>query len=176
MQTKGLIHIYTGEGKGKTTSAVGLATRALGHDFVVCYSFFHKRPEKYGYTEIRNLQKLGAMVMGFAKGHPFCDKEIKKENLQSEVEEGLNELSKLLKTKTIDMLIMDEIMISVRDGYISEERLINFVKNKPVNLELVMTGRGATTKLIELADYVSEVKKIKHPYDKKIVGREGIEY
>ncbi len=176
MQKKGLIHIYTGNGKGKTTAAVGLATRALGHDFKVCYSYFHKRPEKYGYTEIKNLEKLGAKVLGFAKGHPFCDKEIKKENLKLEVEQGLKELSNLIENQKLDMLIMDEIIISVRDGYISEDRLIKFIKNKPSELELVMTGRGATEKLIESADYVSEVRKIKHPYDQKITSREGIEY
>ena len=74
------------------------------------------------------------------------------------------------------MLIMDEILISVRDGYIPEKLLIDFIKSKPDNLELVMTGRGATEKLIESADYVSEIKKIKHPYDHKVTSRKGIEY
>ncbi|MFY9152365.1 MAG: cob(I)yrinic acid a,c-diamide adenosyltransferase, partial [Prolixibacteraceae bacterium] len=65
----GLIHIYTGEGKGKTTASVGLAVRALGHGLKVCYAHFNKRPELYGYNEIQSLQKLGATILGFTEGH-----------------------------------------------------------------------------------------------------------
>jgi len=176
MQKKGLIHIYTGDGKGKTTSAVGLGVRALGHNMNVCYAYFHKQPEKYGYTEIKSLEKLGATIFGFAKGHPFCDGSIIPEELKQQAPEGLAFLQKLVANKYFDMLIMDEIVISVRDGYLPEEQLIDFVKNKPSHLELVMTGRGATARLIELADYVSNITKVKHPYDNKITSREGIEY
>ncbi len=176
MKETGLIHIYTGNGKGKTTSAVGLTARALGHGFKVCYAYFHKEPEKYGYTELENLKKLGANVLGFAKGHPFCNKEINGDSLKPQAEKALETLRDLLQKDHYDMLVMDEILISVRDGYLEEEKLLDFVKNKPSDLELVMTGRGATDRLIELADYVSEVQKIKHPYDHMITSREGIEY
>ena len=74
------------------------------------------------------------------------------------------------------MLIMDEILISVRDGSIDEDYLLDFIKNRPKNLELVLTGRDATKKLIEAADYVSEINKIKHPMDSGVMSREGIEY
>ena len=176
MKDLGLIHIYTGDGKGKTTSAVGLGIRALGHDMKVCYSYFHKQPEKYGYTEINQLEKLGAQIYGFAKGHPFCNKELKAETLEKECLEGIEILKKEVFEGDFNLLIMDEILISVRDGYLPEEKLIDFIKSKPENLELVMTGRGATPKTIELADYVSNVTKVKHPYDNKITSRKGIEY
>lgn len=176
MQKKGLVHIYTGDGKGKTTSAVGLAVRSLGHGLKVCYAYFHKQPEKYGYTEINMLQKLGATIYGFAKGHPFCDKNIFAENLKAEAPEGLSFLNSIIHSMHFDLLIMDEIIISVRDGYLPEDMLLDFIRNKPADLELVLTGRGATPQLMELADYVSTVTKIKHPYDNSIPCRKGIEF
>jgi cob(I)alamin adenosyltransferase len=176
MKQSGLVHIYTGDGKGKTTSAVGLGVRALGHNLKVCYTYFHKQPEKYGYTEILNLEKLGARVYGFAKGHPFCDQSINAGDLAVQAPEGLAFLRELLLKEDFDMLILDEIIISVRDGYLEEKLLIDFVKTKPQNLELVLTGRDASQALIELADYVSNISKIKHPYDHMITSREGIEY
>lgn len=176
MKTTGLIHIYTGDGKGKTTSAIGLATRALGGGMKVCYVSFHKRPELFGYTEMDSLRKLGAKVINLAKGHPHLDSSIKRETMVTEVNEGLLMLKELITNEEFDLLILDEILISVRDHYIGEELLIDFVRNKPQFLELVMTGRGATPALIDLADYVSYVEKVKHPFDRSIQSRKGIEY
>lgn len=176
MKTTGLIHIYTGDGKGKTTSAIGLATRALGGGMKVCYVSFHKRPELFGYTEMDSLRTLGAKVINLAKGHPHLDSSIKRETMETEVNEGLLMLKELIKNEEFDLLILDEILISVRDHYIGEDLLIDFVRNKPQFLELVMTGRGATPALIDLADYVSYVEKLKHPFDRSIQSRKGIEY
>ena len=173
---KGLVHIYTGDGKGKTTAAVGLACSALGHNLKVCYVHFHKDPKKYGYCEIDNLKKLGATVLGFAKEHPFCDSGINKEQIKNEVENALIFLSEKIKAESFDLLILDEINISVRDGFLSEKNLLEFVKSKPAKLELVMTGREATQNLMDLADYVSFVQKLKHPYDKGVTSRKGIEF
>jgi cob(I)alamin adenosyltransferase len=176
MTKKGLIHIYTGDGKGKTTAAIGLATRALGHDMKVCYCSFHKDPEKYGYTEMKSLRNLGAKVYNFAKGHPHLNNSLDGNIIAKETREAVSALPKILEDGHFDLLIMDEILISIRDGYLDEETLLEFIRNKPCELELVMTGRDATQPVIELADYVSEVKKIKHPYDTGIYSREGIEY
>jgi cob(I)alamin adenosyltransferase len=176
MSNYGLIHIYTGDGKGKTTSSVGLATRALGSGLKVCYASFHKRPEVYGYSEIKSLEKLGAKIITLAKGHPHLDDTIDAEVIKREVSEGLDQLSGLIDNDKFDMLIMDEILISVRDSFMSEDKLITFIKNKPENLELVLTGRGVTPAVVELADYVSEIKCIKHPYECGISSRKGIEF
>jgi len=175
MITKGLVHVYTGDGKGKTTSAVGLAVRALGHNLKVVYAYFHKNPEKHGYTEINNLQKLGAEIHGFAKTHPFCDKE-ENQNYSMEIQEGLILLKNIMIDDKPDIMILDEILISTRDGFLKEEILIEFIKSKPANLELVLTGRNAPEKIMALADYVSFVKKIKHPYDHHVTSRKGIEF
>jgi len=173
---KGLVHVYTGTGKGKTTSAVGLALRALSHGKNVCYAYFNKKPGKYGYTEIDSLKKLGAVIKGLTDEHPFFNKSITKEQHKEKTHTGINILAEFLSSNDFDMLIMDEILISVRDGFLEEEMLIDFIKNKPVSMELVMTGRAATNKIIELADYVSETEKVKHPMDNGIMGREGIEF
>ncbi len=176
MADLGLVHIYTGEGKGKTTSAVGLSVRALGHNLKVVYSFFHKRPDKYGYAEIANLEKLGAQIFAFAKGHPDLDSSVTQAGVTSETQNGLEFLKEYVHREHVDLLVMDEILISVRDNYISEKDLINFIKTKPSKMELVLTGRGATPRIIEVSDYVSYLTKMKHPYDMGIVSREGIEY
>ena len=173
---KGLIHIYTGDGKGKTTASVGLAVRALGHGLKVCYVYFHKNPEKYGYTEIKSLSRLGAETIGIAKGHPFCEKDSNAEDFCKEIELGLENIIEKNKTSKYDLLILDEIIISVRDGFLDEEKLLAFIDQKPEGLELIMTGRGVTKKMISKADYVSDITKLKHPFDKNITSREGIEY
>lgn len=173
---RGLIHIYTGEGKGKTTAAVGLAVRALGHGMKVCYVHFNKRPERYGNNEIQSLLKLGATVMGFTQGHQSFHPEVTRENSRRDHLTGLNELTDYLRRENPDLLILDEILISVRDGVLSEEELLSFIAHKGENTELVLTGRSAGEAILEVADYVSCIQKIKHPYDRRIGSREGIEY
>lgn len=175
----GLIHIYTGTGKGKTTAAIGLAARALGSGLSVCYCSFHKHPEKYGYTEMESLKKLGANVINFVKHHPHMDKDVTEVTIASikeEVNEAIATLTTLLSSIQFDVLIIDEIFISVRDNYLDEETLIEFIENKPQKTELVLTGRGATERIILMADYVTNMECVKHPYYQNIPSRKGIEY
>ncbi|PKP42260.1 MAG: cob(I)yrinic acid a,c-diamide adenosyltransferase [Bacteroidetes bacterium HGW-Bacteroidetes-10] len=176
MNKTGLVHIYTGDGKGKTTSAVGLAVRALGSGFKVCYVSFHKRPELYGYAEMNSLRKLGATVINIAKGHPHLDSSIDKDEIAQQVKSGMQMVSDLIKNEDFNVLILDEIIISVRDNYYSEEELIFFIDHKPESLELIITGRGATQSLIDHSDYTSKIVKVCHPYDKGIKSRKGIEF
>jgi cob(I)alamin adenosyltransferase len=172
---KGLIEVYTGDGKGKTTAVIGLACRAIGHNLKVCYIYFHKNPERWGYGEFKILEKIGIDVFGFAKEHPYFDK-VEKEKLREECLKGIEFIKKIYKEKKYDVIICDEILISLRDSFLKEEEIIKIMEEKPENVELVLTGRIATEKIIEKADLVSEIKKIKHPYDKGIKSREGIEY
>jgi cob(I)alamin adenosyltransferase len=173
---RGLVHIYTGTGKGKTTASVGLATRALGQGLKVVYAHFMKRPELYGYHEIDSLKKLGATVLGFTDGHPNFNKEVTPEQLKEQVAEALVFLTGLCQSSAFDLMILDEIIICVRDGFLDEQDLINFIDSKPETMELVLTGRGVTPGLIEKANYVSEINKIKHPFDEGIPSRKGIEF
>lgn len=172
---KGLIEVYTGDGKGKTTSAIGLALRAKSHNFNVCFIIFHKNPERWNYRDTEILKKIDVDVFIFAPAHPSCDK-VNKDDLRKECLKGLDFIKKIYKEKNYDVIILDEILISLRDGFLKEEELLEIMKEKPDNIELILTGRGATEKIIEKADLVSEIKKIKHPYDKGIKARQGIEY
>ena len=174
--SKGLIHIYTGEGKGKTTSSVGLGVRALSHGLRVCYSYFSKKPSLYGNTEVNTLEKLGATIMGSDSQHPAFNKDVTHLSHSDITKENFSNIKKLISEEDFDMLIMDEVLISVSQNFIDESELISFIKNKPNKLELVMTGRGATDNLIEIADYVSYIEMMKHPYERGIESREGIEF
>lgn len=173
---QGLVHVYTGTGKGKTTASVGLATRALGQGLKVVYAHFMKRPELYGYHEIDSLKKLGATIMGFTDGHPNFNKSVSPESLRKQVAEALVYLSAYCQTASPDLMILDEIVICVRDGFLEEADLIQFIESKPKTMELVLTGRGATAGLIAKANYVSEINKVKHPFDEGIPSRKGIEF
>jgi cob(I)alamin adenosyltransferase len=172
---KGLIEVYTGDGKGKTTAVIGLACRAIGHNLKVCFIYFHKNPERWGYGEFKILEKIGVDIFGFVKEHPHFDK-VEKEKLREECLKGIEFIKKIYKEKKYDVIICDEILISLRDGFLNEEEIIKIMEEKPKNVELVLTGRYITEKIIEKADLVSEIKKIKHPYDKGIKSREGIEF
>lgn len=176
MQTKGLIHIYTGQGKGKTTSAVGLAIRAIGHGLKICYLYFHKDPQKWDYGEHRILEKLEVTIFGFAEKHPHFYKNISNDEIRRECLKGLEFVKKIYQENKYDILILDEIIISLRDEFLTEKEVLDILDLKPENLELILTGRGATDTIIEKADLVSQIKKIKHPYDSGIQRRIGIEY
>ncbi len=173
---KGLVHIYTGDGKGKTTASVGLAVRALAHGFKVVYASFFKRPDENGYSEVQVLKDLGASVFSFAEGMPMANKHITAEEYHSAVVKGLAELNEFIKRKGTNLLVLDEILIAVKCDFLTDEELLDFIREKPKAMELVLTGRGATDKLKEIADYVSNLTKEKHPFDLGVESREGIEY
>ena len=176
MQREGLIQVYTGGGKGKTTAAVGLAVRAVAHRLRVCYIYFHKNPNRYKYGEQGILKKLGIDVFGFAKKHPSFYKGVRSDDIRKECLEGAGFIKKIFQRNKYDLLILDEILISVRDGFLKEKEILNILDSKPKNLEIILTGRGATEKIIKKADLISRIEKIKHPYDVGTKRRKGIEY
>jgi cob(I)alamin adenosyltransferase len=177
MERVGLIQVYTGDGKGKTTAAVGLACRGRAHNLRVCYVYFHKDPDVWGYGEMESLKALGVDIFGFSKRHPFCDKDVSADEIRKECLKGLEFIKKeVYQQDRYDILILDEINISLRDGFLKEKEIVEILDSKPNSLELVLTGRGASKEMIKRADLVSEIKKIKHPFDKSVEKREGIEY
>ncbi|MBU2101806.1 MAG: cob(I)yrinic acid a,c-diamide adenosyltransferase [Candidatus Omnitrophota bacterium] len=173
---QGLIQIYTGDGKGKTTAAVGLAVRARGHNFKVGYIFFFKDPKKFGYAEIRLLKKLGVKVFGFSHKHPHFYKNLGSNSVRRECLKGMNFIKKICHAGSYDLLILDEILIALRDGFLSENEILEIMTLKPPDMELVMTGRGATGNIIKKADLVSVIEKKKHYLDKGVTKRKGIEF
>jgi cob(I)alamin adenosyltransferase len=173
---KGLIQIYTGSGKGKSTAAIGQAVRAAGHGLKVGLVTFFKDPEAFGYGEYKSLEKLGIKTFLFAKKHPHFYKELNPDDVCRECSKGLEFIRELFRDPSWDMLVLDEINIAVRDGFLQEEEVLSLLEAKPVKLELVLTGRGITEKIMERADLVSEVREVKHPYSQGIKSRKGIEY
>ncbi len=176
MSEKGLIQVYTGDGKGKTTAAIGLAVRSRSHDHKVCFIYFHKNPEKYGYTEHKILQEIGVDVFGFSKASLLCDKGVPPEKLRRECLKGLDFIREVFRKDEYDLLILDEINISLRDGFVTADEVLGLLREKPERLEVVLTGRGVPQEIIETADLVSEIHAVKHPYKSGIKRRIGIEY
>ena len=176
MEKKGLIQIYTGTGKGKSTAAIGQAARAAGHGFKVGFLSFFKDPEAFGYGEYKSLEKLGINTFLFARKHPHFYKELNPDDVCRECSKGLEFIKELFRDPSWDMLVLDELNIALRDGFLKEEEVVSLLDAKPDKLELVLTGRGVTEKIIEKADLVSEVREVKHPYSRGIKSRKGIEY
>ena len=174
MKDMGLIQIYTGDGKGKTTAAIGLAIRAIAHNFKVCFITFFKPRDIFDKGQGRVLKNLGidVHILITEKLHVY-----KKKGFNNGRKKCLDLLRFIEKKflKNCDLLILDEMNIVLREGYLKDEEILNFIKKRPKNLEIVFTGRGAPESLIEIADLVSEIKKIKHPFDKGIKERNGID-
>lgn len=176
MKGKGLIQVYTGGGKGKSTAAIGQAVRAAGHGFKIGFVSFFKDPDVFGYGEYEPLQKLGIETFLFAKKHPHFYQNLSLDEVKRECLNGVEFIKKLFQDPSWDMLVLDEINIVIRDGFLEEEKVLSLLEAKPEKLELVLTGRGATQRIIEKADLVSEIEEVKHPYEQGITSREGIDY
>jgi cob(I)alamin adenosyltransferase len=172
----GLIHIYCGDGKGKTTAAMGLGIRACGRNKKVLLTQFLKDNDT---GELISIEKLGDNFQ-VLKGEPvkkffkfMTPEEFSK--TKSEHEERFRKVTKKAIDEGFDLLIMDEIIASTNLEFVPIDEVVEFLENKPKGLEVVLTGRGPNEKLVELADYVSEIKAVKHPYEKGINSRIGIE-
>lgn len=174
---QGLIHAYCGNGKGKTTASIGLSIRAIGRGMKVIIIQFLKSKDT---GELSCLAKLEpeVRVFRFEKKRGFVwtlnDKE--KEELKSEIRNALKFAKKVLDTRECDLLILDEILGAVECGLIAVKELEELLKGKPQEIELVLTGRVVPEELRENIDYISNICCEKHPYEKGIPAREGIEY
>lgn len=173
---KGLIHIYTGGGKGKTTAAIGLGIRAYGRGFKVLMAQFMKGMMTGEINTLKMLEpgfvlKRGAEVKKFTwqMSNQELDELSKVE--QKMFEDTISEIS----NSEYQMLILDEILNSVSCGLIPVQKVLEFLKNKPDELEVILTGRNAPQELLDFADYVTEMKEVKHPFNKGIPARKGIE-
>lgn len=169
----GLVQVYTGNGKGKTTSALGLAMRAVGHGFKVIMIQFMKGRVNYG--ELESARRLGIEIVQF--GRPtFVNKENPDPIDVEEAHKALSFAKEVLKKGDYDMVILDEINVALDFNLIPLKDLLELIDSKPDSVELVLTGRYAHSKVIERADLVSEVIEVKHPYMKGVEARKGIEY
>lgn len=182
----GLVHVYTGDGKGKTSASLGLALRAIGNNLRVHMIQFLKS----GFTgELYSAKKLGFQIEQFGRD-ALKEKQIHLQEFadrtgrfvfQPDIEEkdaaiqGWEHAKKLIKSNEYDVVILDEINCVLEKGLIPLNEVLEIVKNHG-KVELILTGRDAPKELMEAADYVSVVNRIKHPWQKGIKARKGIEY
>jgi len=175
LMKKGLIHIYCGDGKGKTTASLGLAVRCAGRGRRVLIVQFLKSQDT---GELHTLEKIpGIMFLRGEESFGFYKQETNEQKEQRRIiyNKILQQAISACCEGQVDLLILDEAVASYNYDLIDRLLLLEFLRTKPEGLEVVMTGRGPAEELLDLADYVSEVKKVKHPYDKGIKARLGIE-
>ena len=171
---KGLIQVYTGNGKGKTTAALGLALRAAGHRIKVLIVQFMKGNTQYG--ELESAKKLSHYLTIIQKGRETFISRPHPEPMDFQLaQEGYTIAKRAIQNKEYDIVILDEINQAVDYGLIPLSDLLQLMDCKPETLELILTGRNAKPEVLERADLVTEMVKRKHYFDKGIPAREGIE-
>lgn len=175
----GYIQVYTGDGKGKTTASLGLAMRALGRDWKVLIVMFTKGGNDYG--ELNSFRQLSEKIAdNLTIVQAGLDRVIYKSNENEQdhkkIKKGWNLVKKAVKNDEYQLIIMDEANIAIDMGILDVDEVIKVLKSKPDEMEIVLTGRNAHPKIIEIAHLVSRIEPVKHYWDKGVHARKGIEY
>ena len=173
---KGLIHIYCGDGKGKTSAATGLAVRAAGCGKQVLFARFLKNEESGELEILDRIPEIHVIHLERSYGFYRTLTEEERAEVRQMYEALWQDIVQKAETDVYDVLVMDEFMAAYNYGLIGHDAAFAFLREKPVRLEVVLTGRDPDEDLVELADYVSEIRKVKHPFDRGIRARRGIEY
>ena len=171
---RGLVYIFTGDGKGKTSAALGVVLRALGHGRKVYVVFFMKGDYPYGERNI--LSQLPNVDLASFGSLEFVDPADVKPGDREQARLALSAGREAVLSGNYDMVVLDEVNVAVAFKLIPLSEVIKLIRDKPPNVELILTGRKADAEIIKLAHLVTECLKIKHPYDKGIKSRKGIEY
>ncbi|MBU1036779.1 cob(I)yrinic acid a,c-diamide adenosyltransferase [Patescibacteria group bacterium] len=179
--TFGKIHVYTGDGKGKTTAALGLAIRALGNNKKIAIIYFDKGGDFYNERKVLD-QLIGNNFQYFVTGQQRFDPLKKVFRFGVEAEDkaealrGLNIIERLFNEATVDLLILDEINPAIHLGLVELEMFLKILEKRPSQIELILTGRNATPQVLAKADLITEMKEVKHYFNEGLKAREGIEY
>jgi cob(I)alamin adenosyltransferase len=172
--SKGLVQIITGEGKGKTSAAIGSVVRAVGHGLRVAVIVFMKGEYPYGeWSVLSNLPGVKIMRFGFLT---FTDPKNVKPEEKEQAKQALEAAREAVKGGEFDLVVMDEINVVTAWKLAELDEVVKIVREKPAKVEVILTGRYADKKLVDVADMVTECVKIKHPYDKGIGARSGFDY
>ncbi|MDC0171655.1 cob(I)yrinic acid a,c-diamide adenosyltransferase [Candidatus Nitrosopelagicus sp.] len=177
MSKDGLVIVYTGNGKGKTTAALGLAMRAVGYEHKVCMLQFIKGSWHYG--EMDSSKKLEPNFELIAIGKGFVgilDDNSPREEHEKYAAEALRICREKINSGNYNVVILDEVNYAINLGLIDVQEIIKLIKEKPSNLDLVLTGRDVKEEIVELADLVTEMKEIKHPFKSGIKAKKGIDF
>jgi len=172
MNPQGLIQVYTGDGKGKTTAALGLALRATGQGMKVIIIQFIKGDHACG-EHLFAAQYCPFEIVQLSTKSSF-DQSL--EELRSTAEQSFAFAEKTIVGGSYDMVILDEIFVAVSKGLVNTEQVLSLMNKKPEPMELILTGRGASKEVIQQADLVTRMVAVKHPFTKGIAARKGIEY
>jgi len=174
----GMIHCYTGDGKGKTTAAFGLAARAAGQGGRVLFAQFLKGGGPPSGEVLAARSGLpGIELLVFDQVHPFFDPGIDPDELARRVRRDFAEVRRrVTEDRDLTMVVLDEINNCVAQGWLPEEEFLEWLRTRPHDLEVVLTGRGAPPALLHAADYVTEMRKVRHPMDRGIPPRKGVEF
>lgn len=172
----GLIHIYTGEGKGKTTAAIGQGVRSAGNDLSVYMVQFLKSSDTGELRVLEAIENFEVFRFERPRGFFWTLDESEKAELQADIDKAMYFIADVVKNFKCDVLILDEIMGAISNNLVSSEKLERILKSKPDQMEIILTGRNAPDNLIELADYVSSITPLKHPFESGIPARKGIEF
>ncbi len=170
---KGLIQVYTGDGKGKTTAALGLALRAAGRNMKVLIVQFMK---KWDYGELHSVKLIPNITLETFGTNEFVYKGKAKKVDYEEAEKAFSFGIKGVYSENYDVVIFDELNMALYYELLDLKKVVEKLKGKPDNVEVVITGRKAPEEIIEIADLVTEMREVKHPYQKGIEARRGIEY
>ena len=171
---RGMVEVFTGNGKGKTTAALGVVLRALGRNLRVHIIYFMKGNYPYGEREV--LSKFPNVSLSSFGQDDFVDPANVRPEDKEQAKRGLDKAREVIHSGDYDMVVLDEINVASAWKLLEIDEVLKLVGNKPKNVELILTGRYADAMLIDLADLVTEMVKIKHPYDKGVLAREGIDY
>ena len=173
----GLTIVYTGKGKGKTTAALGLALRATGYDKKICMVQFIKGSWHYGEMDSTKKLEPGFEMVAVGKGFVgIIDDKSPKEDHEKVAKEAIKISNEKIQSGKYDIVILDEINYAVNLNLISVDDVLKLVKAKPDDIDLVLTGNYAKEEVVEIADLVTEMKEIKHPFQKGIKAKEGIDF
>jgi cob(I)alamin adenosyltransferase len=173
---RGLIQVYTGDGKGKTTASIGLGIRAVGRGFKVYMVQFLKGADTGELHTLKNIENFKVFRFQSTNKFFWTLTEEEKKILAEDMKKAYDFVVEVLKNKKCDVLILDEIMAAIHSKMYTVEDVLKLIDMKPKEMELVLTGRSAPQEIIERADLVTEMKAIKHPFEKGIPARYGIEY
>lgn len=175
--TKGLLIVYTGDGKGKTTAALGMCVRAIGYDWNICLIQFVKGSWKYG--ELKGLKRLEPNVELHVIGEGFVgivDDTKSFEEHRNAARKGVELALQKIRSEQYPLVILDELSVACSLGLVTQEELESIVAARPEKQNLVITGRGASDWLRDRADLVTEMKEIKHPFQKGIMAQKGVDW
>ncbi len=170
---RGLVLVYTGDGKGKTTAALGLVLRSLGRGFRPRIFQFMKH-ERAAFGEHRALAKLGVSIEGLGDGFSWRARDL--ERSAALAREGWERAATAIATGEWDLVVLDEITYPLKFGWFGVEEVLQTLRARPHTVHVVLTGRGAPPRLIEFADTVTEMRQLKHAYDAGVPAQKGMEH